>query len=296
MRSFLVFAPAVVLSGLLRLFGHVAEPALSSPEIHRVVGEVARVAHPARTEREVKVVTWNIERGLEFDRVLEALRTLDADIYVLQEVDLLCRRSGRRNVAKHLADALDLNWVWAGEFQEIGESFSRVPALTGQAVLSRHPIEDASALRFRAQATFRWRVSPIQPRRGGRIALRVRTAGILIYNAHIESGGDDRLRRRQLDEILADEARSAEPGTPVVIAGDFNNVPVLRSSMFGRLAAAAFEDALSQHEGPRRTATRHHHPIDWIFVKNLQPKDGRVAEIPRASDHFPVMATVVAGP
>ena len=37
----------------------------------------------------------------------------------------------------------------------------------------------------------------MQPRRGGRLALRARTAGLLVYNLHLESGGDDVQRASQ---------------------------------------------------------------------------------------------------
>lgn len=284
----------VALFSVLRLLGHFTDPSLSNRQVHEILGEPVRASAEPPPGQELKVVTWNIQRGVEFDRVLDALDALDADIYLLQEVDMFCRRSGRRHVAKDLADALGVNWVYAGEFQEIGESSGRGPALTGQAVLSRYPIEEASVIHFRAQARLRWRLSPIEPRRGGRIALRARIAGVLVYDAHIESGGNDRLRRRQLDEILADQASRAGDGSPVLIAGDFNNVPAIRSSMFSRLAAAAFEDALRQDGGPQRTTARHRHPIDWVFIKNLLPKEGCVADIGGASDHYPLLATVVA--
>lgn len=295
-----MYASALLISlalfGWLRVTGYLTEPLLSAGAIHQVVGEPARLSKASHGSRELKVVTWNIERGVEFDRILATLQGIDADIILLQEVDLFCRRSGWRDVARDLADALGMNWQWAGEFQEIGESRRGVPALTGQAVLSKYPIVDSTVIPFATQARWRWRLSPVQPRRGGRIALRARTAGILLYNAHIESGGDDRLRRRQLDEMLADRARSADDDTPAIVAGDFNNVPAIRSSMFGRLTAAAFADALVGHEAGSRTSIRHRHPIDWIFVRNLQVRSGQVAEADRASDHYPVLAMLAPIP
>ena len=73
------------------------------------------------------------------------------------------------------------------------------------------------------------------------------------YNTHIESGGNDSLQRTQIAEILHYEDRAAADEDPVVIGGDFNNGPVLRASMFGRLTAAAFEDARAEWaEGRRR--------------------------------------------
>lgn len=282
----------VALFGFLRLAGYVTDPLLSDREIHQIVGEPSRISDIADARREIKVVTWNIQRGVEFDRILRTLQTLDADVLLLQEVDMFCRRTGGRDVARELADALGMNWLCAGEFQEIGESRGRRPALIGQAVLSKYPIEDPVVIPFAAQARLRWRLTPLEPRRGGRIALRVRTAGVLIYNAHLESWGSEKLRRKQLDEILVDQTRSASGRASVIIGGDFNNLPVIRSSLFGRLTAASFSDALRGADGRRRTSIRHSHPIDWIFTKNLTPRGGRVADIDGASDHYPVIAAL----
>ena len=277
---------------VLRLLGHFIDPPLGDDEIHRIRGEPARLRPPRHGPRALKVVTWNIERGARFDHVLRALRWLDADLYLLQEVDWCCRRSRSRDVARDLADGLGTNWVHAGEYQEVGEASNGVPALTGQAVLSRYPIEEASVIRFAAQACFRWSCSPIEPRRGGRIALKVRAAGTLFYDVHIESGGTDRLRRQQLDDVLADEARVARDQTPVVIAGDFNNMPAARSAMFGSLAASAFRDALPEHRRCRTSVKRDQH-VDWVFVKNLQTSGGDICDTGHASDHYPVLARLV---
>jgi endonuclease/exonuclease/phosphatase family metal-dependent hydrolase len=281
----------VALLGFLRLAGCLTDALLSDREVHHIVGEPSRISQGVVARRDVNVVTWNIQRGLEFERILRTLQTLDADVVLLQEVDRSCRRTGARDVAQEIAGALRMNWLWAGEFQEIGESRGGRPALTGQAVLSRYAIEDPFVIPFAAQARLRWRLTPVEPRRGGRIALRVRTAGLLIYNAHLESWGNEKLRRKQLDEIAADEARYATEGTPVIIGGDFNNLPVIRSSIFGRLTAASFADALTGAEG-RRTSTGHRQPIDWIFTKNLTPREGRVADVEGASDHYPVLVAL----
>jgi endonuclease/exonuclease/phosphatase family metal-dependent hydrolase len=287
---------SLTLFGWFRVAGYIADPLLKGDAIRQIAGEPARFSRLAVPSQELKVITWNIERGVEFDRILSTLQTLDADVILLQEVDRFARRSGWRDVARELADGLGMNWLAAGEFQEIGESKGGIPALTGQAVLSKYPIEDAVVLAFKAQARLRWRLNPIQPRRGRRMALRVRTAGILVYDAHFESGSDDRLRCRQLEEILADQARHARDTEPVIIAGDFNNAPAIRSAMFGPLTAAAFADALRGDGGPRLTSIRHAHPIDWIFVRNLQPQAGRVAQVAHISDHYPVLATLAAEP
>lgn len=279
--------------GIFRLFGHFTDARADSQDIHRIIGEPARLSSLAADES-LRVVTWNIEYGARFDRVVDEIRRLDADIYLLQEVDVFCRRSGNRNVAKDLADAIGANWVFAGEFQEIGESTGRVPALTGQAILSKYPITEAAAVPFRAQAWARWHLNPVQPRRGGRLVLQARTAGFRVYNAHLESGRDNGLRRKQMDDILAADARD-QPATASLLAGDFNNGPIARSLLFAAITTASFVNALEASASSQTTRVRRHYPVDWIFVRHLQPTSGQAIRVDGASDHYPVTATFRLG-
>ena len=279
--------------GAVRIFGFVTDPLLSDEEIHRVIGEPARIERRAPAGVDLNIVTWNIERGKEYEKILSVLRTLDPDVVLIQEADRSCRRTGYRDVARDLAHALGMNWVSAGEFQEIGEARGNEPALHGQATLSKFPIEQAEVLRFKAQARWRWSINPVQPRRGGRIALKTRSGGVLLYNAHFESGDDEPLRHKQVAEMLEDQSRETG-GMPVVIGGDFNNASILHSSLLGLVTAASFADALGEphHRGPTSAGQRH--PIDWIFVRNLSPIRGRIVDAGAASDHFPLIAVLDA--
>lgn len=276
----------------LRVFGFVSDPWLSSDDIHRVVGEPARVERPWTAFQDLQVVTWNIERGSEYQAILSVLRGLDPDVVLLQEVDRDCRRTGYRDIARDLATALDMNWVAAGEFQELGEARApRLPAITGQAVLSKFPIHDATGMRFKAQDRWRWSINPVQPRRGGRMALKARTGGVVFYNTHIESGTNERLQQRQMAEIVADQSGTTG-ATPVIIAGDFNNRPARRSLTLRSLARAAFTDALGDATDRKPTSLGQLHPIDWIFVKHMGRARGHVVDAAGASDHSPVMAAL----
>src|SRR5262245_1766815 len=166
---------------LFRFTGFFTEARLSDDQVHAVNGEPARVMSPLADDRPLRVVTWNIERGIRFDAIAARLDALDADVVLMQEVDRFCARSGDRDVARDLAVALRMNWITGGEFQEIGEGGDR-PCVSGQAILSRQPINDGSVVRFADQASFKWRFNPAQPRRGGRMALRAATSGVVVYS------------------------------------------------------------------------------------------------------------------
>ncbi|EAN77796.1 hypothetical protein, conserved [Trypanosoma brucei brucei TREU927] len=77
------------------------------------------MAKEKRLPDQFHVVQWNIERGIQWDRVKDTFRALKADILILQELDINCRRSGYRNVAKELAKALEMEVYFLCEFEEL---------------------------------------------------------------------------------------------------------------------------------------------------------------------------------
>ena len=277
--------------GVLRLSGFFTEPALSADEIHRIDGEPEREAASALAET-LTLVSWNIAYGRKCEQHADVLASLEPDVCLLQEVDVGCRRSGFRNVARWLADALHMNWLFAGEFQEIGQGRRGAAALTGQAILSRYAISAPSVIPFSHQARLRWRASPWQPRRGARMALRARTAGLRVYDAHIESGKNDAFRQKQLAHLAAEEEAIAASSEPVVIAGDFNSGPSGHIRMLDTLHDRGFVDALDGDPGSRRTSVSRSHALDWILVRQLTVSSAGVAARHSGSDHFPVWAKV----
>jgi len=127
------------------------EPLLAKLQALRTTPIVANSAtgRGARQSTSLRVASWNIERGLNFDAVRAALlgpdrlaRFLDnakfprgsneraevlkeaellmqADVIVLNEVDWGVKRTGYRDVARELAAALRMNYAWGVEFVEI---------------------------------------------------------------------------------------------------------------------------------------------------------------------------------
>jgi endonuclease/exonuclease/phosphatase family metal-dependent hydrolase len=62
-----------------------------------------------------------------------------------------------------------------------------------------------------------------------------------------------------------------------------------------RLVDEGFVDALGVSGNGRRTSKNHEHPLDWIFVQNIAPRTGRVIEVQKASDYFPLEAALSPG-
>ena len=248
----------------------------------------------------VRVVSWNIERGFRLPKIVEFLRNTRADLMLLQEVDLNARRTHCRDIAAELGRALNLNYAFGMEFQELAEGTPAKPAFHGMATLSRWPLSSARIIRFRHQSGFwkpRWYVPDLavfQRRLGGRIALVAETAicdrKVVTYNLHLESRGDDAVRLAQLNEVLADCQTHADQPV-LIIAGDFN-FAAGEGAAGKALDEAGFRDAV---RSPGHPTTTSHRVIDWIFVSDRLESAGRVHNEVRASDHYPVSATLAPG-
>ena len=177
------------------------------------------------------MIIWNIDRGLRLQEIADFLASRQADLLILQEVDLNARRTHFPNVAEELARKLRMNYVFGREFQELTQGSRTSPAYHGQATLSPWRLKNARVIRFRHQSGFwrpRWflpRTEPFQERLGGRIALatEVDVLGKVfnVYNLHLESRGDNNLRFSQLRQAVDDAARCV-PSIPTLFAGDLN--------------------------------------------------------------------------
>ncbi len=255
----------------------------------------------AKPADSLKLLNWNIERGLRLDAIRTALERERPHLCVFQEVDLNARRTGRRNVAEDLARRLRLNYVFGVEFEELGQGSRSSPAYHGQAVLSCWPILSPRILRFTEQSDYwmpRWYLPNwgiFQRREGGRMALvvelNVGTCKLVIYNAHLESNGSERRRLLQLEEILADADRYP-PSTAIILAGDLNTKR-RPSPLVSRVKQAGFRDAVGQESvGTTRRGER----LDWIFVRGpLRFDNGKVHREIVASDHYPLSVHISLG-
>ena len=254
----------------------------------------------------LKIVNWNINRGLQLQKVIQFLAGAKPDVVLLQECDLNARRTHHLNIAREIAQQLQLNYVFGREFQELTQGSRRSPAYHGQSTLSRWPLSNSRILRFQKQSNF-WRphwfipeIDPFQERIGGRLALisEVDLGGkkIVTYNLHLESRGEDGLRESQIEEALQD-ARQYGADTPVLMAGDFNmNVSAGIAAV--SIREAKFHDAFVNHH-PATTPGSFFEDgrvIDWIFLRG--PVRSRQPQVHRSisgSDHYPLSVTLILG-
>jgi endonuclease/exonuclease/phosphatase family metal-dependent hydrolase len=248
----------------------------------------------------LRVVDWNIDRGLKLSEIVDFLGDSKADVFLLQEVDINAYRTHRLNIAQEIARKLQLNYVFGREFEELTQGSETRPAYHGQATLSPWKLSNSRILRFQRQSDFwkpRWfkpKLQAFQERLGGRIALvseiNIQGLPVVTYNLHLESRSDDDLRLDQLHEVLQDAA-SYDPARLLIVAGDLN-LNASKAVPSQLLARAGFRDAVPT---ARLATTPHRHfleagrHIDWAFVRgSSQANTGKVLQSVRASDHYPI--------
>jgi endonuclease/exonuclease/phosphatase family metal-dependent hydrolase len=167
-------------------------------------------------KRLIRVITWNIERGLELEKIITELRLLDADILLLQEVDAYCERSGGVDIAQCIAEALDMHFAWACEFEEIpSKRREKYPNLRvgsgtghmhGNAILIRREYSFISTWSFLHKTQpFNWTTHGDavfkEPRLGGRICL-----GALVRIPSNKRSNSHNRKGKKINSILTNMA------------------------------------------------------------------------------------------
>ena len=248
----------------------------------------------------IRIVSWNINRGLQLPEIIEFLSKASADLILLQEADVNARRTQYRNIAREIAKALRMNYVFGREFQELTQGNHSSPAYHGQATLSKFPILSSRILTFGRQSGFwrpRWFIPQLeksQRRLGGRVALISHVTWsekrLLVYNLHLESRGSDRLRASQLAEVIAD-IHQCGSGLPVVVGGDFN-FELSREPAISVVHGARLRNPFNhgdRHPTITRTRLGRARVVDWILVGGpLRYGRPELHDSVVASDHYPL--------
>jgi len=263
-------------------------------------GSFLNAPPPSAWPEPIRLVSWNVNRGLQLEGIVEFLAGWSADLILLQETDVNIRRTRYRNIAREIAQALQMNYVFGREFEELGQGHPGSPAFHGQATLSRLPLSHSRIIRFQQQSTFwrpRWFIpcfQVFQRRLGARLALRseitIQGRTLVVYNLHLESRGDDPLRRSQLSETLVELHGNCEVSRAIV-AGDFN-FDVSQGS-----AATLVDRMLLDNPflglGRRRTVQKSRRgrggAIDWVLTgRGLSASHPEIHRSIAASDHYPL--------
>ena len=194
--------------------------------------DLASAAAPRHPDR-VVAVSWNIERGKRLDGALHSLARdpvlQEADLVLLNEVDVGTGRVNNRNVPRELASALGYDYMFAngyllmspGDAGELGHGVPNTLAMHGNALLTRYPIRRFAAVPL-PEWTDKFRV--LEKRIGLKRALlcevELPDGPLLVAVVHLDPFCPPRHRAAQMRMVLSAVERF---GTPrVLLGGDLN--------------------------------------------------------------------------
>lgn len=285
----------------------------------------------------MRVVSWNIgfaggREGTPTDRhtpldvarnlgdIVSALQVLRPDVLLVQEIDLPSSRSGDVDQVDALMRDLDLPYAcfattWRKHYvpfpywppsRHIG------PIHSGQAVLSRYPLEECQRVALPQPTEYPWWYKRFFLRRALQV-VRVRlddARSVLVVNAHLEafSGPNRHDQARHL------AALAQQKNGPIILGGDLNSVPPKAAKKNGfhdevidfsaddtvkivlgveGLREAFLSDTPGAPEDksftyPASAPTRR---LDYLFARGLGPSVERQVKADAfGSDHLPVLA------
>jgi endonuclease/exonuclease/phosphatase family metal-dependent hydrolase len=250
------------------------------PEIERVLASVARenfadenVGTSSLTSGSVRATAWNIERGKRLAGIVRALKTHPAlrssDVLLLTELDYGMARTGNLFVAREIADALGMNYVFApcyvalnkGSGLESRVEGENVQALHGNALLSRFPLLRAHSL---ALPNGKDKMSGKEKRLGSQRAVVADVEHPLgafrAVSLHLDAHSTQAHRARQMRLVL-EHVATLRPQLPTLVGGDWNTTTY--NSRRATYAIIGYFRRVAM--GVRRVVEQHYpHPDRWF--------------------------------
>ena len=230
----------------------------------------------ARPAGELRVMCWNVHHGvgedgkLDLARIAAVIRAQKPDLVALQEVDNKCRRSRGVDQAAELARLTGLHGAFGKAMDHEGGEY-------GQAILSRFPIGETRVHRLPGDG---------EPRIAFEAEVKVEGKPLRLITVHLDHQQD--ARRLKQAETLA-KALEKRPG-PVILAGDFNDVPGSPT-----LTAFGLPWQAVAKRGPVFTcpAKDPKVEIDHIVLRGVEASSpAEILPEAAASDHRPLVVTL----
>lgn len=253
--------------------------------------------HPARLGGEgadrhlgtrIRVLSYNIRIGrgmdnkVDLNRTAEVIRRLNPDLVALQEVDQKTDRSAGVDEAAELGKLTGMQAFFCKALDLPGGEY-------GEAILSRlavettqcHPLPHSDNREPRSALEVRVRVPGLD---GGQ------SQTLRFIGTHLDHLDDP------TDRILQTQSIAGFLGTddtlPVVLAGDFNDLPGSRA--LAALGGNWLDTTMAAPE-PTWPSDKPNIRIDYIFARpanRWRLISAEVIEEPVASDHRPVLAVL----
>lgn len=223
----------------------------------------------------LRIMSYNIRncRGLDntldIQRTAETLKSSNADIFAIQEVDSATRRSNGIFIADTLAALCNMQACFSAAIEYDGGKY-------GLAILSKEP----------PQATMR---TPLPGREERRTLLVTEFPKFIFACTHLSLNEEDRLASLVIIDSIAKNSQK-----PFFIAGDLNDNP---QSLFIKRLSVNW-DILSPIDECTFPADTPKVTIDYIATLHsnaqaIEKLSTKVIDEPNASDHRPILTTVI---
>ena len=264
----------------------------------------------------LRVASYNIHKGvlgmgpakrLRIHALQEGLRSLDADLVLLQEVQFEHRRHALRLAGWPEQPQHELLGQGLGMFAAYHTNARTRHGEHGNALLSRFPIlgvshEDVSDHRFDQRGLLHVRLALPQGGAGGALP---QVLHCVVVHFGLFRGG----RKRQIERLAEYLALHVPAQEPVIVGGDFND---WRGELGAELAASGLLDVSARASASvdARRPRWHHRtrtfpawlplmPLDRIYVRGFAAHGlglGWGADWARLSDHAPLLVDLTALP
>jgi endonuclease/exonuclease/phosphatase family metal-dependent hydrolase len=243
----------------------------------------------------LKIVSWNIERGYQPEKIIKLLKSLKADIYCLQEVDRFVKRTGGVDVLKEIENGLGLHSFYIKEFDEI-DSWQRKILLPifgfgggeqGNAIFTNLNVKQYTTIDLPLPDSSKhgYMATPLGikvPFRGNRktqiLDLEYKKKIIRILNSHFDAF--DAIPTERLHQLELNLAE-IDFETPTILTGDLNTMGIFNfyETLFGqsqtheitsfrkKLASKNLVDPFLDTDYTHQFLTKKH-KLDWIAAAN----------------------------
>ncbi len=231
---------------------------------------------------ELRIVTYNIHKGIGSDRryrpgrTIDVLRSLNADVIALQEVDQNVSRSSGHDMAAMIAEELGMDYRFA-------LNVSKEEGGYGNATLSRLPFVHSTNLNIT------W---TIKKKRGCLIStLQWGGEHVVVLNFHLGLAGME--RARQVNMILSSWHQKTIQNHPAIILGDSND---RADKLDPILSVAGFHNVSRRKDARTFPAFAPMWRLDKVYIsRHFQVKDAVAVRDPTSricSDHLPFLVTL----
>jgi endonuclease/exonuclease/phosphatase family metal-dependent hydrolase len=224
----------------------------------------------------ISALAWNIERGIQFDGIVEALKNheqlKDKDLLLLTELDHGMARSGNRFVAPEISQALGLNYAFAPVYIALQKGSGVESEMEGENTLSIHglgmfskwPMKNLHAVALPNGKDKMWG----KEKRLGHLRALVAdiehpSGTFRAVTVHLDVHCSREHRRRQM-KIILDHLETLDP-LPTLIGGDWNTT-TFNAQSSTRAILGYWRRVLM---GVGNVAKNHFPHPDRYFEKNL---------------------------